>query len=205
MIFQYIYQFTSWVQSNLIDLVNATIVGIGVWVGYQGLTTWKRQIKGQDEYKLALEIMENAYDLEEQLRHARGRLYSYTSEEAGDKDMQVNAHYQQHADRVNRMLEASNKLRILKLRADTLWDRTNTNVLGDVLKLINQFVNDFEIFYQAGWDDSQNRKGNKEANDLWITLYGSFTKDRPDIFWNNFSGAIKRLEDEMKTKITLNH
>jgi len=198
-------QYVACFSKNFFQFINTGIVGIGVWIAYQGLTTWKKQIKGQDEYKLAAEIMENAYDLEERLRYARGRLYSYTSEEAGNKDKQSNAHYQQHAERINLMLEANNKLRVLKLRADALWGRANTNDLDEVLRLIKQFVSRFEIFYQAGWDDPQNRKGDQVADDMWITLHGSFSKNKPDIFWNNFSDAIEKLEDKMRKKIAFDH
>jgi len=188
-------------RQNLFEVANLIIIGLGVWIAYQGLTTWKKQIRGQDEYKLAVEIMESSYDLEERLRYARGRLYSYTIEEAQDKNQQRDIHYQKHVEKINFMLEANNKLRVLKLRADALWGRANTTELTEILDLIKQFVIDFEIFYEAGWDDLSNRKGSEDAEEIWITMHGSFSKDKPDTFGVNFSAALKSLEDKMRKKI----
>lgn len=186
---------------DITQVANTILGGAGVCIAYQGLTTWKKQLKGQDEYKLAVEITETVYDLEERLRHARGRLYTYTFDITKDDEKQRKIHFLQHKDRVNEMLEVNNKLRVLKLRADAVWGRSNTAEIDRLLNLIKQFVIDFEIFYDAGWDEVQNRKGNKDAEEMWIVMHGSTNKDRPDKFGDDFSQALSRLEDKMRKKI----
>ena len=182
-----------------LELVNSLLVGFGVWIAYQGLSTWKKQVKGQDEYKLSLEIMECVYEIEEKLIHARGRFYRYQQDIMKDVEKQRDAHYSEHAARLNDVIETNSHLRILKLRADALWGKDKTKYIQSILDLIKRYAIDFEIFYESKWDDPTNRIGNKDAEGLWMELYGA-TNEKTDEFMTLFESTLKSLEEEMREK-----
>jgi hypothetical protein len=195
-------QIFEYIGNNSIEIINLGIVFYGVCIAKQGLTTWRKQLKGQDEYKLSIEIMETVYDLEERLRYARGRLFTYKNDELEIEEDRRNARYKQHVEKINYMLEAKNKLRALKLRADAIWERNEPKELQDILQTIEYFVIDFDIFYEAGWDEMQNRRDDKEAEEIWQKLHGVYKKDVKDGFWEDFRSKVIALESKMKNNIS---
>jgi hypothetical protein len=58
------------------DLVVMTASATGMYVAIKGLSTWKRQIKGQSEYSLAKETLINVYKLRDEIIHVRNPFMS---------------------------------------------------------------------------------------------------------------------------------
>lgn len=188
-----------WFANNLLELVNVLLVGFGVWVAKRGLSTWSDQLKGKNQYQLATDILEVVYDLEERLKYARVRLY--TIDVSPDSESQKDQKYKAHAERVGHMLEANNKLRVLKFRADAIWSKETNVDVSTILELINNFTNDFGLFYEMGWDDPNRRKDDQTADEVWITLHGTFRSGTHDSFQEKFQTSVLSLEKRMRSII----
>lgn len=60
------------------DLVVVIAAAVAAYIAFQGLSTWRRELKGKSEYQLAKEVLRAAYKVREAFKHVRHiAIYSY--------------------------------------------------------------------------------------------------------------------------------
>ena len=68
--------------TQLIGSIKDVVVGIAAavaaYIAFQGLSAWRRELKGKSEYQLAKEVLRAAYKVREAFKHIRHiAIYSY--------------------------------------------------------------------------------------------------------------------------------
>lgn len=135
------YEFIVLVAPMLFSFLKDSVViaasGTGIYVAFKGLSTWKRQIRGQSEYALAKEILINTYKLRDALIDVRNPLMvSYeggplTAEKMAESDA-LKAHHNQvskgYQSRWEKVTQSKTSLSVNLTESEAMWG-------GDVKKL----------------------------------------------------------------------
>ncbi|MDE1969986.1 MAG: hypothetical protein KGI50_00160 [Patescibacteria group bacterium] len=181
------------------DIVYLGIAGGGLWVANQGLSTWKKQIKGHVEYDTARRLYRAVLKLRDAVGYVRNpAIFPSESEEAQRKYFEesvgtTNAVYRM---RWEKMVEALSDLQAEQLEGEILWGKdvvekikplrtcvTRLNLaVSDHLRPVDKRIRGhkeiFEIIYELR-TDKEIDDFSKEI-DASIDIIGDFLRNKYD-------------------------
>lgn len=196
--------------SFLKDVVVVAAPATGAWVAVKGLSTWRRQLKGQSDYNLAKDVLINLYKYRDALFFVRHPLMTGSElklpegiEEKELKYAEVNylrteTAYQNRWDKV---VEVRSKLQTNIVEIEALWEAD----LAQQLK--NIFVHEKDLMFNISCYlrvinpsiHAENKEFDREhvdRNMIYDTL-----KDESDTFRMAFKKTLTPFEDEMRGKL----
>lgn len=189
------------------DFIIAISAAIAAYVGIKGLNTWRRQLKGNAEYKLAKTLLIELYGLREAIATARSAL-QFSAKPQLEKEQQdrmspeqivFEAIRQSWDRRWARISERMIKVDTALLEAEAIWGETIVKKVATVRRQVNKFfwaiTEDLESRnpeHPASTELPEERK--KRQNILYsIREDNEFDKD--------FNNAIHEVESELKSHI----
>lgn len=196
--------------SFLKDVVVVAAPATGAWVAVKGLSTWRRQLKGQSDYNLAKDVLINIYKYRDALFFVRHPLITGAElklpEGVDEKQLKyAEVNYLQTAaayeNRWNKVVEVRSKLLTNIVEIEALWGADLAQQLKNIfahekdlmfniscyLRLINPSV------------DAEDKKFDKEHVDRKM-LYDTL-KDESDTFRGEFKKTLAPFENEMREKL----
>lgn len=199
--------------SDVKDAVTTIAAGVGIYVALAGLSTWKRQLKGQTDHDLARRILVTAYRYREAIKGVRhpamfGNEFPEPPEpqRARMHPDQIR-HYglaQAYQNRWNKVQEQRVELYTSLLEAEALWGTE----LKDKL-FANVFNLEWELFtavrHHLQLSNPDENEATKDAIERLSVnnrdiLYDSLEKDG-DAFSRDFATAIGSVETYLKPKL----
>ncbi len=124
--------------------------GIGSYVAFQGLNTWKRQLKGKDEYELCKKVLVDLYKYKNGIKIVRNpAMFQYEYENSNDisdlsnKDKQFKNKTYAYQERWKKVEENRSKLNLSIMESKVYWN----DDLEELFKPIFEFEN--KLFYSV--------------------------------------------------------
>lgn len=192
---------------NFIDLFDL-LVNIGTLiVAWLALSTWKKQLKGTDEYQLLKKLLIATYEVEEKIKFVRNPMVTMKKEDietSSKLDVEMNI----YNERYNALVKEYLILKPLVLEANFYWDKNNIKALFTPLEgIIGELRGAIWMhFWVKGAYDPYNKPmidaERKIKNDEII--YDTSSKTEPDEFTRKVSLIILDIEafinEKMKKK-----
>lgn len=192
------------------DLVVVAAPATGAVVAVKGLSTWRRQLKGQSDYNLAKDVLINLYKYRDALFFVRHPLITGAElklpegvDEKGLKYAEVNylrteTAYQNRWDKV---VEVRSKLQTNIVEIEALWEADLA------LQLKNIFVHEKDLMFNISCylrvinpsiaaEDKGFDREHVDRKMLYDTL-----KDESDTFRMEFKKSLTPLEDALREKL----
>lgn len=175
---------------NLPDLLTAMAAIGGLIVAIIGLSTWKKQLRGTDQYELAKRLMLEVYQLRDALRSVRNPFLSVAE---GDKDdtedtWEITA----YGKRWELVREVMTRFQVTSLEAEVVWDDATKEASNEMHKLIRELNITLSAFVRQ-------KKNKSYADDFYKnhedTLYDKGDDDKYNTALNK---AIKHYENILK-------
>ncbi|WNK67586.1 hypothetical protein RM156_03510 [Pantoea agglomerans] len=196
--------------SFLKDVVVVAAPATGAWVAVKGLSTWRRQLKGQSDYNLAKDVLINIYKYRDALFFVRHPLITGAElklpEGVDEKELKyAEVNYLQTAtayeNRWNKVVEVRSKLLTNIVEIEALWGAD----LAQQLK--NIFVHEKDLMFNISCylrvinpsiaaEDKEFDREHYDRKMLYDTL-----KDESDTFRMAFKKTITPLEDALREKL----
>jgi len=180
------------------EVVSVLIPVAGVLIAWQGLNTWRRQIKGTDKYKVASELLLEVYRVREGIGVVRTRLVQFRPTDDKNVSKEMNEFYgyvEAMERRWKDLLEPVAQLSLLALKAEVHLSKVIKEKVDELMRLVREL----QVTYEQYLDVKRPGSGFKEPDD--------FDRDARKVLWakptnDNFKervlATIKEIEDRTR-------
>lgn len=168
------------------DIVAILLPIAGVWIAWQGLDTWRRQIKGTDKYKVASELLLEVYRVREGIGIVRTPLIQFRPTDDKNVSKEMNEFYgyvEATERRWKELLEPVAQLSLLALKAEVHLSKDIKDKVDELMK----HVRELQVTYEQYLDVKRPNSGFKEPDD--------FDRDARKVLW------AKPTDDDFKDKV----
>lgn len=112
------------------DWLTLIIAGCGVWVAWQGLKTWRRQLKGTSQFDVAKRLMLKVYQIKQDIEYCRSPIRNIaliTHDAEGNpipKNQQMYASTKKDMwERFDKIVKTFNEIEMLLFEAEIVLDK----------------------------------------------------------------------------------
>lgn len=202
-----VYLYNNATLVNLNSLASSFAYITAAYVGIKGLSAWKSQLKGNQDYSLAKELMLSIYKYQEAMNNVRSPAIwaseypDFSQDElkisrSMKRFKEVSHAYQKRWDRVS---ELKPKIFEQILEGQVLWGIEIRSLVQDLLKLENNVM--FAIGRHLSAINPDTLSEDRVCDDKnWMYDTGD---DESDIYRKPFKAKLKLVEDFLKLKLTL--
>lgn len=198
------------------DIITALAAIAGLSIAWMGLTTWQRQLGGQQAHDLAQRLLIGVYKVRKALQGVR-QPWMFNSEIPGppaDKvaamsDSQIRFYGTQHAyfARWKRVTDVSTALEAELLEAEALWGDEFASLFRGVTKLESELVICVRHFLTLQdpdiGEESKDavRRINEKRRDILYDLSEIDEENGADGYTSDLNNAVKAIEGYLKPKL----
>lgn len=191
------------------DVVLAIAGSLGAYVAFQGLNTWKRQLKGAFEYELARRLLKNTYRLRQAIAVVRNPFMSAQEMHDASQDSGgLSAEYEQrkrqavglaYEERWKKIAVAYNDLETDLLEAEAVWGIAVKNAFQPLYQSLMDLR---RVMWLHIWSISSHEslvtveapKAEEQAARMRVLYDTSEGFDKPD----EFAAQVKRAIDDIE-------
>jgi hypothetical protein len=180
------------------DIVYLVIAAAGLWVAWQGLFTWREQIKGHVEYETARRLYRAVLKLRDAMSSVRNPgIWPSESAEAEvkypeEKKGTTNAVYRM---RWEKMIEALSELQAEQLEGEVLWGKE----IIEKIKPMRACVTKLNIAISNMFRPQEYRVGSAK-DDHEIIYEARYDEQNIDAFSKEIDAAVGAIENYLKPK-----
>lgn len=188
------------------DVVIALAALIGAWVAVQGLSTWKRQLKGSVEYELTRRLLRTTYRWRESIKAVRSPMVwaqempAPSDEERksmSEAEIQHYGYATAYQRRWDKVVEARDALQTELLEAEVLWGKQVLDIFSSAFELQRELY--VYIYTRLESENPRTRPGMREAKERVLekrrnVMYDFSTPGEEDEFSRDLSTAISGIE-----------
>lgn len=186
------------------DIVTMCGTGLTLLIAYQALNTWKRQLKGTDEYKILKDLMKATYKIQDRIRYVRDPMVSYKQEDIeakGKLSIEVDIYNTRFELLKNDYLE----LKSILIEAKVLCDENIETKFLSLEKIIRELRGAIWLhFYAQGAYSNGFNKPSIEREkiiDAEAILYDVSSNEGEDVFAKKVTAEIKVIEKYILPKL----
>ena len=193
-------------------LIGAAI--IAGYVGLKGLGTWRRQLKGNTEYKLAKQLLGSVYELREAIVSVRNPFMQYSQEpampeeklkELSQREREWHAMSQAYQKRWEPVPKAKLALDTTLLEAEVVWGRTVVEKVAPLNGLIHELIWAIQDHLEAmNPNVHHERLGSEEIKKRREIMYARGSAEK-DAYKKRLEAIITAIEEELKPHIVQYH
>ncbi|MBS7131975.1 MAG: hypothetical protein KH116_13630 [Clostridium sp.] len=193
------------------DTVVMAASGTGIYVAIKGLSTWKRQIKGQSEYALAKETLINVYKLRDEIINVRHPAMTIKErpELPADKIQTMTADQIRHHSlreayrkRWDKVITANSTLSVNLIEAEAMWDSDLKTLSEKLFRHQNYLVHMIDRYLSIRNPElhpSARDSIAKESDKIHEVVFNSL--DDNDQYNKTLNEHIKPIEEYLKKKM----
>lgn len=184
-----------------------------IWVGFNGLKTWKLQLQGNTEYVLAKGVLTTLYELREAIDLARSGYIIYypdlpTEEwnKLNEKEKNWLSILGKHRNRWDTITLAYAKFKTSLIEVEVIWGRDIiaktkpiTSLINELLQSMNESITD-ELNHTFN-PESHSGDDRIKINNRKKIIYKSF--DEEDEYMKKLNKAISDIENYIKPHISV--
>jgi len=183
-------------------------------IAFWGLKTWRRQLKGKTEYKLARRLLKRVHELRDALFYVRMPFFSpeetanaikeleiqISEKDKNSRQISMKAVFQVRWNKIN---DAQSNLKVEELEAEVLWDLEVTNALKPLYENVRELFKNINL-YILELDPEYRKSSDKEERKVREGIVFSFY-DNPedDEFRKNIQKSVALVEKIVKPYLKL--
>lgn len=194
------------------DVLYCVAALVGIYVGLQGLSTWKKQLRGKTDYNLSKSILVTLFkyrDTIHSLRHPA--MFGYEMPEPKDEERSAMSSdeirfyglQKAYEKRWSAVQDQRAKLYGDLVEAEALWGNDLKAIFKEIFSLEHElFVSVRNYLTMSNPKENENRKAAVRRLDLKRRdiLYDDLSDDG-DEFKNDLANQIGKAEDYLKSKL----
>jgi len=189
--------------STIKDIILGVVAIFGAVVAVKGLSAWRQQLKGTNEYQIAIKVLKAIFSLRDAISNSRERLI-LSAEMAdrprleGEDPREAEVLDEAHAyhKRLQSVRGAHSELHLAELEALTLWGQTAREALEPMYKAVNDLFATYSTFFEA--DLLRARSGDRRAETLREMHKTLFRAPDNDRFGKTIEDAVKAGEEHFR-------
>jgi hypothetical protein len=194
------------------DVILSIAAIVAGYVGIRGLSTWRRQLRGNTEYQLAKSVLTSVYELREAMTSVRNPFMQYSREpdlpaeklkDLSQREREWHALAQAYQRRWEPVPTAKAKLDANLLEAEVIWGpaiRTKVHPLNHLMgELLFALQDHLEAQNPNIHYESPGRELVKKRRE---TLYSI---GEADTFKEQLDEIIRNIESELRPRIVQHH
>jgi hypothetical protein len=200
---------------NMISELKDIAVGLSAlgaaYFAYQGLSTWRAELKGKSEYQIAKDVLRAVYKVREAFKHVRGpAIYQYEyPENMTDSHGHLKAEHRYkgnayvYEQRWKVLHEAFATLEESFLEALVEWGSDYQDIIVplrscrvDVQIAIQQLLSSYRNSHENDWMDGEERKRHQAV------LYYAGDGSKYDTFTPEIDSAVEKFEKWLRPYIS---
>ena len=188
---------------DALEAIAAIVVSVA---SIYGVTTWKKQLRGKNEYNTAKNILQKSYELQDSIRKARDTAipsYELLNQEKQDGvgrwEKAVNGEKKLYGERLRLVEKIRNELKVMSFEGRALW---GSKTLAEVDLLIQSsylLENYYYPYYRGKLSARSNRQPANLMRKYEEVLFAS--EEDNDEFWKAVIARITIIEDKLGSKI----
>ena len=191
------------------DVFTIVALGVGAYAGLTGLSTWKRQIKGQSDHELSRRTLKGIYRVRSEIDKFRNPSFTGKEEIAllerlkknnvGAEFLNLKEHPEGreiYAIKWNRVVEAHEQLKPELSEVEAVWGKEYRDKIGLLELSLDRLLQVMLLFLNPKLE------GNLPENMMRV-LNGSSWLDDPEDFSKQLEDNIKAIEKLLAPKLKL--
>ena len=183
------------------DWLTLIIAGCGVWVAWQGLRTWRRQLKGTSQFDVAKRLMLKVYQVRQDIEYCRE---SYRS-------IPVLTHYQdgkpipeskqaryscnkEMLDRYNVVARTLSEIEFILFESEIILDKNVRNIfkpIEDVCYLLRYSIDEYIIVCDPRYKDMS---GSEDSSNQYRELLRVIFSKKNDDIQTKINATVAEFE-----------
>lgn len=183
------------------DWLTLIIAGCGVWVAWQGLRTWRRQLKGTSQFDVAKRLMLKVYQVRQHIEYCRE---SYRS-------IPVLTHYQdgklipeseqeryscnkEMLDRYNVVARTLSEIEFILFESEIILDKNVRNIfkpIEDVCYLLRYSIDEYIIVCDPRYKDMS---GSEDSSNQYRELLRVIFSKKNDDIQTKINATVAEFE-----------
>jgi hypothetical protein len=195
-----------WVSTSKDAILALAAIWAGI-MGFYGLRTWRRELKGKAEFAKAKEVLKAVYRVREAFKHVRHPAifqYEYPKDMCDESGhLKTSQRYEGTAHvyetRWKAMAEAFNTLEELTLDAQVEWGAGFQNVIMPLRKCKVELLIAVQDYIEAHKDrHSREPRSADEKKEQREILYYTGEDSKHDDFTNQINQAVQKFEEKLR-------
>jgi len=188
------------------DVITAGAALVAAYIGWQGLATWRKQLKGRTEYELARRLLSAIYKIRNYVSYFRnpfmsaGEIYQSMEREGikaefTDKDYSFKSSSAVYKVRWEKISDGMTDLEVNSIEAEVLWGSDIMEALTHLPRLIS------DLNFNVGWylrELSGARAGRTEDIERYERYVFSSANPEEDEFALEMANAIKAIDEILR-------
>ncbi len=143
--------------NNILDFAVKLVPIAGIIIAWKGLTTWRRQIKGTDKYRVATELLLEVYRVREGIGVVRTSLVQFSpiDGESATKEMNEFLGYVETMERRwKQVTEPVVQLSLLSLKAEVHLGKEIKSAIDELMTMVVELQVTYEQYIDVRRPDS---------------------------------------------------
>jgi len=199
--------------SLLKDIVTVIAAGIASVAAIVGLSTWRRQLKGNTEYDLSRKLLRSLYATRNAVSAVRNPWQSAgeISQAMKEADLEANFHDEKFALlsaqavyrlRWKSVVEATAALQIDALEAEALWGSEARDHLKPLYVLISELFSNIQL-YLRNLERPPHNQSEEASRAIDEIIYDTSGSERPNEYSQKLGAAIAEMEAFIRPRLKL--
>jgi hypothetical protein len=119
------------------DFISILGGAITLFIAWRGLSTWRTQLRGTNEYELAKQTILKSYQVQQAIQNVRSPLLTL-KREAVEQGRQLEEEQRIYDERMQNLLTTWTELQIIRLETKVIWSNDAYDRFIDLQNLIGQ-------------------------------------------------------------------
>jgi hypothetical protein len=195
------------------DIATALAAAVGIYVALDGLSTWKKQLKGKTEYELARRLLKSVYKLRDAIDIVRnplqtaGETYLALDESAtdikqADPNWNLVANSAVFKKRWAKIVDAFLDIEVEQLEAEVLFGDEIQSYISNLKRKVLQLNSNIDIYLQSLSDIHRRSLTNDVIQAATQIIWGQLS-DNSNQFSREVNEIIEKIENAIKPYLTL--
>lgn len=190
------------------DWLTLIIAGCGVWVAWQGLKTWRRQLKGTSQFDVAKRLMLKVYQIRRDIEYCRESYRSIpvlTHYQDGkpipEREQERYSRNKEMLERYNVIVRTLSEIEFILFESEIILDKKARNIfkpIEDVCYLLRYSIDEYIIVCDPRYKDMS---GSEDSSNQYRELLRVIFSKKNDDIQTKINSTVAEFEKLIKPYI----
>ena len=192
------------------DVITIIAACSAIFIGFSGLNSWKKQLKGTAEYDLSKRLITGLFTYRDAIKHVRNpSLYNHERETPPEEqaktmskdEIDFYGYSKAYQNRWDKIDDAKKQFYADRLEGEALWGKSFIDLFQNIPKLESELFLAIQTNLLLRNPDTPKSKKNvwqKEFQKTRDVMYDIGNPENPDKFMSDLNDAITNFEAYLK-------